>query len=172
MTPQELPAYLMAIRARVEASAVPVADKMAGTYKEHLVGVTLIESGSHPPVTRTPAPPGRPPAVMPGGVNGSLVGSVTQAPAAGAGGIATASVQPNTIYAATQEWGSVHRGSPFMWLWVRYIGPMAVQRAGWLRRTVDIPERPYMRTAVAETIGNGSLSRAAADTFEAVVWGE
>jgi hypothetical protein len=169
VTFDELPGYLMAIKARVAASAVPVADAMADKYKDHLTGVTLLESGSHPPVTRTPAPPGRPPAVMPGGVNGSLVGSVTKAPAAGAGGIATASVQPNTIYAATQEWGSRHVGH--MWLWVRYIGPMAVLERGWLRREVDIPERPYMRTAVAETMATGELGRSAGDRFEAVVWG-
>lgn len=168
----ELPAYLEGIKARVEAAAVPVADSMAKTYKEHLTGFTLLESGSHPPVTRTPAPEGRPPAVMPGGVNGSLVGSVTRAPASGGGGIATGSVQPNVIYAATQEWGSVHQGSPWMWLWVRYIGPMAVQERGWLRHEVKIPPRPYMRTAVLELIGTGGMTRSAADTFMAVVWGE
>jgi hypothetical protein len=172
VTPAELPAYLREIRARVAAAEVPVADKMAEAYKDHLVGFTLIESGSHPPVTRTPAAEGRPPAVMPGGVNGSLIGSVTRAPATGGDGFGTASVQPNTIYAATQEWGSDHDGSPFMWLWVRYIGPRAVKSMGWKRRTVHIPERPYMRTAVSEMIASGELSRTAADTFEAVVWGE
>jgi hypothetical protein len=95
---------------------------------------------------------------------------VTKADAAGEGaGIATASVQPNTIYAATQEWGGIHTGR--MWLWVRYIGPRAVRMHGWVRETVDIPGRPYMRTAVAETMASGVLTRRAADTFEAVVWG-
>jgi hypothetical protein len=172
VTPAELPAYLEAIKARVEASVVPVADAMAEAYKDHLTGFTLLESGSHPPVTQTPAPLGRPPALMPGGVNGSLVGSVTRAPAVGGDGVATASVQPNVIYAATQEWGSVHRGNPRMWLWVRYIGPQEVKRRGWVKPIVRIPERPYMRTAVLELMGTGQLSRVAARTFEAVVWGE
>jgi hypothetical protein len=167
----ELPAYLEGIRARVEASAIPAAQKMGAAYKEHLVGFTLHESGSHPPVTRTPAPPGRPPAFMPGGVNGSLAGSVTQGATGGAGGIATTSVSPHTIYAATQQWGSVHRGHPFMALWIDYIGYAEVKKRGWLRRTVRIPARPYMDTAVDEMIANGQLSRVAADTFEVFVWG-
>lgn len=171
MTPAELPGYLEGIKGRAEAAVVPVADAMARTYQDHLTGVTLRESGSHPPVTRTPAPPGRPPAMMPGGVNGSLINSITRAPAYGAGGVATASVRPNTIYAATQEWGSTHTGKPLMWLWVRYIGPKQVHLRGWVKREVHIPERPYMRTAVLELQGTGELTREAANTFETVVWG-
>lgn len=173
MTPAELPGYLREIKARVAVAPIPVADAMAKEYKEHLTGVTLRESGSHPPVTKTPAPAGRPPALMPGGINGSLVGSVTRAPAAGGGGIATASVQPNTVYAATQEWGSTHSAvkGPYMWLWIGYIGWRAVWHRGWVQSTVRIPERPYMRTAVLEEIGTGGMTRAAADEWEAVMWG-
>ena len=53
MTPAELPGYLMAIRERVAASVVPVADSMAKTYKEHLTDFTLLESGR---TRRSPAP--------------------------------------------------------------------------------------------------------------------
>ena len=171
MTPAELPAFLEAIKARVEASAVPVVDAVAGHYKEHLVGFTLHESGSHPPVTRTPAAPGRPPAFMPGGLHGSLAGSVVKTPGVGGGGIATSIVAPHVIYAAVQEWGATMTGKPWMWLWVGYIGPGEVRRRGWRRHEVTIPERPYMRTAVDETIADGSLERAGMATFEAVVWG-
>jgi phage gpG-like protein len=170
VTPQELPAYLEGIRARIAAAEVPVAQEMGRAYKEHLVGFTLHESGSHPPVTRTPAPEGRPPAFMPGGVNGSLAGSVTQGATEGGDGWGQTSVAPHTVYAATQQWGGVHRGN--MALWIRYIGYEAVKEAGWLRKVVDIPARPYMNVAVDEMIANGQLSRVAADTFEAVVWGE
>ena len=171
MDPGALPGYLKAINVRVAEAAVPAVGAIAKTYKDHLVDFTLRESGSHPPVTRTPAAPGRPPAFMPGGLNGSLAASVTRTPATGGGGIGEASVAPHTIYAATQEWGGVHHGSPFMWLWVRYIGMLAVARRGWVRRTVTIPERPYMRTAVDETIANGSLVRAGERAFETTVWG-
>lgn len=163
----ELPAYLEGLKARVEASAVPVVDAIAETYETHLVGFTLHESGSHAPVTRTPAPPGRPPAFM----TGQLAGSVTRSPGVGGGGVADASVQPNTIYAGTQEYGGIHHGAPLMALWIRYIGYAEVKRRNWLRRTVTIPARPYMSTATAETIENGSLERAGMERFEAVVWG-
>ncbi len=172
MDPGALPGYLEEIRARVEAAAVPCADAIGKTYKEHLVGFTLHESGAHPPVTRTPAPPGRPPAFMPGGVNGSLSGSVTKTPAVGGGGIGESSVAPHVIYAATQEWGSTHFGKPWMYLWIRYLqDPMEVILRGWRRHVVKTPERPYMRTAVAETIADGQLVRAGEDAFEAAVWG-
>jgi hypothetical protein len=158
------------IRDRVEASAVPVCDAMTSSYKDHLVGVTLRESGAHAPVTQTPAAPGRPPAFMTGG----LAASVTRTPAVGSGGIAVGFVAPHTVYAATQEYGGVHHAvkGPYMWLWLRYIGAYEVKRRGWRMRTVVIPERPYMSAAVDETIASGSLERAAYERFMAVVWGE
>ena len=168
MTPGELPGVLAAIAGRASAAAVPVAGAMAKTYETHLVDITLIESGSHAPVTPTPAPPGRPPAEM----TGALRGSVTMAGPTGGGGIGTASVAPHTIYAATQEWGGVHSAvnGPYMWLWLRYVGYIEVIRRNWLKTTVEIPERPYMRTAVAETIASGELQGAAERAFEAAVW--
>ena len=168
MTLDEMPAYFGAIRARAEAAAVPCVDAIASTYEEHLTGVTLKESGAHPPVTRTPAPPARPPAFM----TGELAASVTRTPGAGSGGVAEASVAPHTIYAATQEFGGIHHGKPDMWLWVKYIGAAEVWRRGWVKGTVTIPPRPYMSTAVDETIANGSLVRSAEDAFMAAVWGE
>ena len=168
ITPAELPGLLEALKARVEAAAVPVVDAIAETYKEHLVGYTLHESGSHPPVTQTPAAPGRPPAFM----TGQLAGSVTQTPGAGGGGIAESTVAPHTIYAATQEYGGVHTGKPWMWLWVRYIGAHEVARRGWVKHQVTIPARPYMSTAVDETVADGSLVSAAMAKFMEVVWGE
>lgn len=167
MTPQELPGYLRAVRARIEAAAVPVCDAIGETYKEHLVGFTLHESGSHPPVTQTPAAPGRPPAFMTGG----LADSVTKTAATGGGGVAECSVAPHVIYAATQEYGGDHHGNPLMWLWVRYVGPAEVKRRRWDKEIVHIPARPYMSTAVAEEIGNGELTKAAMESFEAAAWG-
>ena len=169
MDASALPGYLEAITARVAAAAVPAAGAMAKTYKKHLVDITMTESGGHPPVTHTPAPPGRPPAIM----TGRLRGSVTMAGPTGGGGVGLASVAPHTIYAATQEWGGVHHAvkGPYMWLWIRYIGYLGVLDRGLLRRVVKIPERPYMRTAVAETIADGELEKAGEAAFEAAVWG-
>ena len=148
---------------------MPVAGAIAKTYEKHLTGITLIESGSHAPVTFTPAPPGTAPAMM----TGHLRGSVTMAGPTGGGGIGRASVSPHTIYAATQEWGGVHEAvnGPYMWLWIRYLGMRGVLAHGWLRERVEIPARPYMRTAVAETIASGELQHAGEAAFEAAVWG-
>jgi hypothetical protein len=142
---------------------------MGKTYEKHLVNVTMMESGTHPPVTFTPAAPGRPPAIM----TGRLRGSVAMAGPTGGGGIGMSSVAPHTIYAATQEWGGIHiaKSGPFMWLWIRYIGWRGVLARGWLRSEVTIPERPYMRTATTEEIANGELQDAAVAAFEAAVWG-
>lgn len=173
MTPEEDVAFLKAAAARALAAAVPVAGVMGKTYERHLVDVTLVESGTHAPVTDTPAAPGRPPAQMPGGVNGSLRGSVTMEGPSGGAGIGESSVAPHTVYAATQEWGSVHDAvnGPYMWLWIAYVGYREVIRRRWLRTTVEIPKRPYMRTAVAEEIASGELQKAAEAAFEAAVWG-
>ena len=167
MSPDELPAYLEAIAARAMEAAVPAVDAVAGTYKDHLVTFTLHESGSHPPVTYTPAPPGRPPAMM----TGKLAASVTRTPGSGSGGVATAAVAPHTVYASTQQWGGIHTGVPWMWLWIRYVGMAEVQARGWIMHQVHIPDRPYMNVAVDETILDGSLERAGMNAFDVAVWG-
>jgi hypothetical protein len=41
----------------------------------------------------------------------------------------------------------------------------------WYRVHVYIPDRPYMRPTVDQTVSDGSLGRAAADAFEIAVWG-
>lgn len=168
MTPQELPAYLEALKERVEASMVPVCDAIGSAYRDHLVDYTLIESGAHAPATAAgyppAAPPGRPPMMM----TGRLRDTVVKTPAAGGGGHAECSVFPTAIYAATQQWGAEHTG--LMWLWVRYVGPKTVVRKGWRLPAVVIKPHPYMNVAVDESVANGKLTRAAVESFEAAVW--
>lgn len=166
ITPAELPGYLAQIRQRVVDSAVPVADAIGDAYKTHLKDVTLTESGSHPPVTRTPAAPGGPPAQM----EGHLRDTVAKVPAVSVGeGIAETSVAPHTIYAATIQHGGVHEGD--MWLWVRYVGAHEVLRRGWRKQRVEIPAYPYMDVAVREAVAAGKLQRAGAERFTEAVWG-
>ena len=171
MTFDELPAFWSAIRDRVEESIVPVCDAIGDAYKEHLVDYTLIESGAHPPASAEGYPPsapeGRPPMLM----TGQLRDTVVKTPAVGSGGWASCDVMPTTIYAATIQWGGVHTGQPLMVLWMRYIGYPNAKKLGWLRREVTIGSRPYMTIAVAETMADGKLTRAAAESFEALVWG-
>ena len=170
MDAEALPGYLRAIKARAEAAAVPVAGAMGKAYEAHLKDITLIESGTHPPVTLTPAAPGRPPAMITGRLRDSVI---MLGPASGGEGIGFSSVMPTVIYACVQELGGVHESAPgrYMWLWVRYLGHRGVLARGWNVGRVTIPPRPYMRTATAETVASGELHRAARETFDAVVWG-
>ena len=171
ITPDELPGYLQAIYDRVEAAAVPVAQAVGNTYKEHLTGFTLRESGEHSAPTHTPSVPGRPPAFM----TGDLAGSVRQVPASAIGpGVAVTSVAPHTDYAATIQWGDIHFGEPGkgMWLWLhRPYTPQQVLRRNLVRNVVHIPSYPYMNVAVDETIADGALERAGEEAFTAAVWG-
>lgn len=173
MNADEAPAYFAAIKERVLAAAVPVCDAIGDAYKDQLVDYTLIESGAHPPATDPPAyppaaPAGRPPMLM----TGNLRDTVVKTPAAGGDGHGECAVMPTVIYAATIEYGAVHTGAPLMVLWKRYVGYDRAKAAGWLKHTVTIRPHPYMSTAVDESIANGKLTRAAGESFMAVVWGE
>ena len=94
-----------------------------------------------------------------------------KSPASGGGGSAECFVSPTTIYAATIHWGAVHTGKPLMVLWQKYVGYAVAKEKGWLRRSVKIGSRPYMIIAVEETMRDGELTKAAAETFEGTVWG-
>lgn len=167
MTPEEALALLKEVRDKVATAAPECAMAMGRTHERHLTHVTLMESGAHPPVTQTPAAPGAPPA----SITGNLRRSVTCVPGAQGGSFATSLVGPHVTYAATQEWGGVHHGSPSMWLWIKYIGAAEVKRRKWVRQTVTIPARPYMRPSRDAVVADGSVVRAANEAFMAHVWG-
>lgn len=164
MTPEENVALLARFRAKAASAAPACAMAMGRTHEHHLVWSTLARTG-HPPVTQTPSAPGEPPAVM----TGRLRNSVTCVRGVNSGSYATTLVGPHTVYAATQEWGDVHRGT--MWLWVKYVGPAEVKRRHWVRDVVDIPPRPYMRPSRDEVIASGAVTRTANMAFVAHVWG-
>ena len=172
MTPQELPGYLTAIRERVAASMVPVCDAIGDAYRDHLVDVTLTQSGAHGPATPAGYPPSAPPGSPPMEMTGNLRNTVVKTPAVGGGGFAECSVMPTTVYAATIQWGDTHTGRPWMVLWKKYIGYPNARRLGWIRHEVEIESRPYMNTAVDQTMADGSLNHAAERKFMEVVWGE
>jgi hypothetical protein len=150
---------------------IPAIDAVGNAYREHLVDYTLIESGAHPPASAAGYPPaspeGRPPMLM----TGRLRDTVVKTPAVGGDGFATCAVFPTVIYAATVQWGAVHTGKPLMVLWKRYVGYPTAKSKGWLKHEVHIGHHNYMDVAVAETIASGKLSRAAAESFMAAVWG-
>jgi len=164
---------LQAIAARALEAAVPAAGAIGKTYEHQLKDVTLTESGSHGPATRAGYPPSAPPGRPPMQMTGHLADSVEMFGPTGGGGIGYSSVSPDTIYAATQQWGGDHEpvNGPYMWLWVRYVGAQAVARMNWRKTIVHIESRPYMTIALAESIATGELQAAGADAFEAAVWG-
>jgi hypothetical protein len=160
VTPDELVAYLTVLRDKAALAAPAAAKAMGEAYKDHLQNVTLVRS-SHPPATKTPSPPGSPPALM----TGTLRRSITCVQGPGGGTYGTALVSPHTIYARIQEYGG-------------HIYPKRVRYLRWVEdgmvhysKHVYIPERPYLRPAVRETVADGSLSRAAMASFIQSVFG-
>ena len=164
MTPAELPPVLAAVGERASRAAPDAATAMAYAYHRHLTG-DVLRRYTHPPRTKTPSPPGGPPAL----VTGTLRRSVRAVAAAGGGPVAMALVAPHTVYARIQELGG-------------HIYPKHTTRGGrpgFLRWTEDgvthyarhvyLPPRPYMAICTRETIANGSLHRAAVAAFEAAV---
>jgi hypothetical protein len=162
---------MKAIQSRVARAAPDMAMAMGQTHEKYLVGVTLVQSGSHPPVTRTPAAPGAPPAQMPGGLNGSLRESVNVVRGPGTGMVGSSVVGPHVIYSCAIEFGGTRSSSSGLWLWVGYIGPQAVRRRGWVKSSVHIPARPYMMPSRQAVIANGSVTAAADASFMRQVWG-
>jgi hypothetical protein len=154
VTPGELPGYLAAMRDTAASAAAPAADAMAAAFQDHVQNVTLRQSGTHPPFTRTPAPPGAPPAR----ITGDLSSSVIVRPARGAV-TATASAGPTVIYAAVQEYGRVISARN-----VKYMR-WFMDGTWWYRRRVYVPPRPYMRPARTAVIRDGTLRRAASAAF-------
>ena len=160
MTPDELPGFLAGIRDRAMATPGPCAKAMADTYKTHLTRVTLQRYHSAPGQFGTPSPAEEGPVAS---RTGRLAASVTSWGGGSDGGVGTAFVAPHTIYAVTQEWGEIHyrRTREYMH-WINSGGE-------WWKKRVDIPQRPYMRTARDETIADGSLTRAAMGKFVSIM---
>jgi hypothetical protein len=157
MTPDELPAYLEALAARVAAAAAAAADAMADAEHRYLV-TNVLARYTHPPHTKTTSPPGQPPALVTGTLRRSL--RVVPAPPAPR---TTASLAPHTVSARIQEAG----------------GDIYPVRAGVLRwaedgvthfsKHVRLPARPYMRPGRDDLVADGTFRREASAAFERVM---
>lgn len=160
MSPEELPAYLDAIRQRVnDLPATPASVAMARTYRTAVRrNLTLT---AHVRGTVTPVPPGG----FPSRESGALRDAILPGPATAGGPVAMASVQADIIYASVQEYGRNiwRKNKKFMHFF--YDGEQ-------FRVHVYVPPRPYMRPTVVQCIANGSLGRSAAKAFSAAVWGQ
>lgn len=154
MDPSALPGFLNGLKGQVATAAVPAADAMAETFQNRVQNFTLRQS-THPPGMFWKATEGRPPAYA----SGNLARSIVRTPAHG-GIRASAMVGATAVYAALQEFGGdtwPSRGSYMHWTNTR--GP-------WWMKLVTVPEHPYMRPTVEQTIRDGSLTRSAISAFE------
>ena len=160
MTPDELPAFLSAIRDRAATAAPPVADAMGEAYRARVTRVTL-RTYSHAYGAKTDSPPGQPPAW----VLGALARSVTNVLTADGGVTATATVGPHTIYARIQELGGVIHARHRKFL--RYVEDGEVHYA----KSVTLPPRPYMAPSTEACIEDGTFTRTAMESFAEYMWG-
>jgi hypothetical protein len=159
VTLDELPGYLRMLAVRAGEAAIPASNGMSGAFdKEVKRRLTAL---SHARGTRTPAPPGGPPAME----SGQLAGSVQQVPAS-TPVVATSSVAPHK--------------SPRDWVQEFGMDGIRPVRAPYMRFTygdryrakvVNVPDRSYMRTTTDLMVADGSLTRAAAGAFYAAMWG-
>lgn len=153
---RDLPEYLRLLQRAAGSAMGPAADAMAEGFRREVVYHTLRET-SHPPGLFWRAARGRPPAYA----SGNLARSVRAQPAVQTGpAYARASVGAWAIYSGTQEWGKANiRPVRANYLhWVNSRGP-------WWKKSVTVPEHPFMKPTVDKMIRNGELSRLARDAF-------
>ncbi len=157
--PDDLLGALKELQFRGMRTSPFVARAMADAFHDRLVNVTL-KMYEHPMYTRTPAPPGGPPATMSGELGLSVTSEVKS-------GVLTsrAWVGPHTIYAGVQEFGAEIDVKHFDAK--GHLGFMRWFNDGsfWYKRHVSIPARPYMHITHDAMLADGSLHRTALEAF-------
>lgn len=164
MTPEELPAYLAALREKVAREGPQrVANAMAKTFLEEVSDVELVKT-SHSRGTRTPSAPGEPPAIIGGHLKRSL--HLFHAVQTGYAS-ARSRVAPLIVYARIQELGGTitPKGHPFL-RWKGLGGKGYVYA-----RSVTLPERPYMRPVHRRLIADGRLRQSAVQALRGIIPG-
>ena len=164
MTPDELPAYLEALKARVDVAGRAAANGMSQAFDRGLKSNELIRTTGHP------SSPGSPPALESGRLRASL--KIVAAVEAGPHRFRSANY-PSTAYARIQEYGGT------IWAKHTYVDRKGETKPGFLRwgtpgnyhyaRHVRLPERSYMRTGVKRMSGDGTLRRGAVAAFNRVM---
>jgi hypothetical protein len=158
---EELPAYLDALRIRVNFAGRAASDGMVAAFDRGIKSNELIRTTGHP------SPPGSPPALETGRLRGSF--HIKHAVEAGPYRWLS-SDGPDTIYANIQEYGGD------IWAKHTYVDKRTgITRPGFLRwggpggyhfaRHVHLPKRPYMHPAVHRMTGDGTLRRGAVSGF-------
>jgi hypothetical protein len=162
VTPDELPAFLEELRDKAATSGGESASNAMVKHFDTEVKSVELRRFTHAAGTRTPSPPGSPPAL----VTGRLRSSFQIKPAYSIGDFRwKSSDRPSVVYARIQEYS----GDIF---------PVTAKYLAWrtasgmhFAKSVYLPARPYMRPAIQRIIEDGSLTEAAAHAFEEVVYG-
>jgi len=159
VTPAELPAYLAAVRAKLQEEGPPkVAYAMARTFHKTVSDETLVRY-SHTRGTFTPSPPGEPPAI----VGGALKRSLRLYPAIRTGpSSAQSKVVPLIKYARIQELGGTVHAQDGLLHW-------KTNGKDHYASSVTLPPRPYMRPTHRKTIEDGRLRNAAIEALKGLV---
>jgi phage gpG-like protein len=155
---REVADRLRAIRAKAAAEAPRAACEALGRTAETAVKVTLTSS-THPPGTRTPSQPGMPPSL----ITGTLRRSVARTPVMQDGTAAfRCLVGSKIIYAAVHEHGPVV-------IRAKNFPQLGNPTVGFFGRSVVIPRRPFIATAVTGLETTGIAHRVATDAWRAVI---
>lgn len=158
ITSSELPGMWAEIVDRAGFAPVLAASNMADDFAAEVK--RRLTALSHPRSTRTPSPPGEPPAK----ISGKLAGSVrplgaSLSRAAPSGDSAARSVAASTPYAASQERGSfpmrAHTSKGMRWQEPPGVWHRSMQH--------DLPQRSYMESTAELMAADGRLSGAAVD---------
>ena len=164
MTPEENLALFEAIKAQASTAAVPAADGMAEQFDSDVGRILKLHAHAPMPAGAPhkraygifyKATPGAPPSFA----SGDLLASMIRRPASG-GITASAMVGNVAVYAAVQEFGLDTWASSAYMQWHNDHG-------WWRKRLVHQNRHPYFSKALEGELADGSLSRAAADRFEA-----
>jgi hypothetical protein len=134
-----------------DPGAEAAANEMADAFKPVVQRVLL--SRSHAFATKTPSPPGSPPAA----ISGELAASIMNTPAIGGGAVWESKSGPTTRYGRIQELGGVMTGHPTMHWWEDGVPHWSHQHS--------LPPRPYLAPTVDAMADSGELGDAAAAAF-------
>jgi hypothetical protein len=162
VTLDELPGLLRALAVRAGYAAIPGADKLGADFRDEIKH--RLTALSHERGTRTPAPPGGPPAKE----SGALADSVTMTPAS-TPVVAVAPVGPNCSPrdAVQEEGGSMHARAGNSRGMVFFYDP-----PGWYHaQHVKVPQREYMLSTAEIVARDGAVAAAVAAAFYAALWG-
>jgi phage gpG-like protein len=147
---------------RIRASAATEAPAAAVKAMSLLgIAATAVELTrySHPPLTRTPSPPGGSPARITGTLGRSLVAT----PPLTKAGWASTTIGGTVIYARIQELGGVINAKTSKGLfWID-------EHGGHRAKSVRIPARPYLGPTTAKLVASGRLGDVATKAWLAAL---